>query len=64
MPCKHVERWEQIYDDLEVDFETSPWIIKLKHVRPGTYYISGYFRGSRYNVTIETPPLKISIVGE
>ncbi|MDH7476862.1 MAG: hypothetical protein QHH17_00570 [Candidatus Bathyarchaeota archaeon] len=57
------ETWEQIYDDLEVNFETSPWIIRLKHVPPGTYYISGYFWSPTYNITMETTPLRITIIG-
>jgi hypothetical protein len=31
---------------------------------PGTYYVTGFFRGGTYNMTLETPLTKITILGE
>jgi hypothetical protein len=44
--------WYQDYDG-----------ITKKHVPSGTYWVSGYFKGFSYPVTLETPPLKITIEG-
>lgn len=56
--------WSQIYDDIEVGFEVRPWVIKFKQVPPGTYYVFGIFESPTYNYTkLETPPLRITIIG-
>lgn len=55
--------WSQIYDEIEVNFEVSPWVIKFDQVLPGTYYVSGIFESPTYDIKLETPPLRITIIG-
>ena len=56
--------WSQIYDEKEVNFGVSPWVIKFNHVPPGTYYVSGIFESPTYDhIKLETPPIRITILG-
>ncbi|MBS7621520.1 hypothetical protein KEJ32_05355 [Candidatus Bathyarchaeota archaeon] len=59
-----VGTWQQIYDDLEIDFGVYPWVIKLKQVPPGTYYVFGIFESPTYGyIKLKTPLLRITIIG-
>jgi len=51
--------WEQIHDGShKVDSELS-----FKQVPPGTYYVAGIFDSATYDVVIETPVIRITILG-
>ena len=51
--------WTQTYD---YEFDSlDP--VSPKHALPGIYYISGLFFSLTYNITLETAPLRIEIVG-
>jgi len=51
--------WEQIFDQGFV--ETEPGFWRPRQVPPGTYYLTGVFSSATYNVSLETPVLKIEI---
>lgn len=51
--------WKQIYDGSE---NTIPELW-LKKVPPGTYYLTGIFDSLTYDVQLQTPPIRITIVG-
>ncbi len=52
--------WKQIYDNaLE---SRNP--VRFRSVPPGIYYVSGFFESATYNLTLETSPIRITIIGE
>lgn len=51
--------WTQIYQDEVENFDT----LLPRHVLPGIYYIYGLLFSATYNITLETAPLRIEIVG-
>lgn len=54
------EVWRQVYDDQVIKLSSTYYV--LKKVLPGTYYVSGYSWITTYDVDLETPVIRITIL--
>ena len=51
--------WKQIYDSIAGSQNRADFM----NAMPGIYYFSGFFESRTYNLTLQTPPIRIVIVG-